>query len=421
MPPPREGSGLSQQLRKHVAPVHIHALAAAAAPLDFRHLLAGEKEADRRLAQPRPQAPADPARRHRIALAAHPRDPLAVDRAFDLLVFGQPRRRQRAQTRRFDPELRRAARIAQVQHSAHELLVVLHAPELPAAPHLQRLVERRAQMMVRALHIPVLPRLAHADHSRPHPVVRQQPQVAFVELPALPALAFRVRRRRTLVALADRRRPAQLVERALQPDLERKKRLAPAHPRPLPVRERQHHMHEPVPEAPPADHHLQLPGVEPVDLQPLARTVLLRENALRFRPVPQLPRPHPPLERPPPPLAVAPRMAPPQFLEHHLRLKARLSPQHLLHLRPHRPERVLVRLPRPRRLRFQRSRRSADVLACRLAVHPGPLRAPPNLRCLLIVLHQLSILLRTDHAPEVLAPAPPRRKPTPQPGKNNCR
>jgi hypothetical protein len=58
----------------------------------------------------------------------------------------------------------------------------------------------------------------------------------------------------------------------------------------------------------------------------------------------------------------------------------------------------MMRAPSPLWPRLQRTGCPADILRSRLAVHPGFRRAQTNPAPLLILLHQLVVLLRTDHA-----------------------
>ena len=178
-------------------PVDVNALAAAV-PLDFHDPMSPVVEDDLGLADARPQSAPRPSGRHRVALFAHPRDGLQVHPHFLYLILGQPRRRQSLQHPALLLQALAPPPVASAHDLRNEVLVVLHAAELPAPAQHQPLGDGNHQMVVRALDIPVSVGFTHCDQSGPHPIVGQQGEISRVIPPARPAAPKLVRRRQLL-------------------------------------------------------------------------------------------------------------------------------------------------------------------------------------------------------------------------------
>src|ERR1700675_225239 len=102
---------------------------------------------------------------------------------------------------------------------------------------------------------------------------------------------------RTLIALAVVRATSQLHQGALQSALESEIRLAITHSSPLPIGIRQYHVDQEMIKASFAQLDLQVLTMHPVELEPLARLVVLGEKKFSLRSMSPLPRSHAALKR----------------------------------------------------------------------------------------------------------------------------
>lgn len=361
---------------------------------------------------------ADQTARHRIRVAAHVDRAPAVHSRQHPLACLQPPGRQTPQHLHFLRQPLSSTGVELLHQFLQELGIGRSACEVPAATQHQRLVHCFLETPMPLFDVAVLVRMVRLDLLPAHPEMRQQRLVTLCELLLLGKI---VHGRAHAVAAVTLRHATQLPQRVLQSLAQALETLRKADRRRFPVRVRQHEVIHQMIEALPRDgdvqriHRREVGGAQP------ARFMDLAEEDFFRRPRGRPPAADVPLQGPQLTLGKATGMAPLQFLEDGLGLKARIDFKQFAHRWPHFIEGVRPCPPIVRRRHFAGPFAELLVLPCRLLVH---VRSPRRLRqCLALGQQpeQLLDLLVRDHSQPSLCEEVAVRIRTLTIGNSNCR